>query len=248
MPSLDSGFNLILILNQHTQKATNKGIPRTIGIHELFLLQRIDRKFIHLTIARDNGGLAPLRKDHRTRSVGVGLGHGGDFERHLLQIAAEIVLLGVGLRLALIGKDKVRVWHGSGHLIGKEIDDERSGQIQTKCLVLLHGMVGDDLQALHADGQEESGDVIHARGVVNVLGKLCFEVARFEVVRSGQIGDQRTLAILHQDGAGTRRRVIVLHVMHQDAVLFAGAFLQLSSKFILSNTAHEGGTFGFCAG
>mmetsp|Transcript_33451 Transcript_33451/g.48437 ORF Transcript_33451/g.48437 Transcript_33451/m.48437 type:complete len:218 (+) Transcript_33451:53-706(+) len=191
MPSLDSLLNLIRLisLNQHTQKATNKGIPRTIGINELLLLQRIDGKFIHLTIARDNGRLAPLRKDHRTRSVGVGLGHGGDFERHLLQIASEIVLLGVGLRLALIGKDKVGVWHGCGHLIGKEINDERGRQIQTKCLVLLHGMVGDDLQTLHADGQEKSGNVIHTCGVVNVLGQLCFEVARFEVVRGGQIGD-----------------------------------------------------------
>mmetsp|Transcript_37552 Transcript_37552/g.79195 ORF Transcript_37552/g.79195 Transcript_37552/m.79195 type:complete len:365 (-) Transcript_37552:29-1123(-) len=237
-----------LLLSQKSRKeSTHERISGTIGIHELFLRQRLDGVFLDLSIARHDRRRRSLREDHRTRPGAILLGRSGNFQCHLLQILAQAVLLSVRGGLALVAEEVIGIFQGRGDLVSEEIDDEGCREVEAEGLIVGEGVFCDDFQAVHGDGEEESGNVVHRGGFVNGFGFRSFEMGGFEVVGGREVGDEGTLASLDEDGACSRGGGFIFHVVDFDTI-FGGAILELLAVSIGTDASHVGGFAGLSVG
>mmetsp|Transcript_5723 Transcript_5723/g.10107 ORF Transcript_5723/g.10107 Transcript_5723/m.10107 type:complete len:286 (-) Transcript_5723:139-996(-) len=242
MSGLDGIFHG-LALDQLSQESSYKGITCTVGIDKQFLGQWVYSILRHLALASNDGGFGSLGKNDGTGPAGILLGEGSNLEGDFFQIVSEAMFLAIGFRLALIAKQVIGIFNGSGDLVTEKVNDERGRQVEAKGFVVGYRVISDRDQGLDRDGQEETGNVIDLCGFVNFLGLWCLQMRGLEIVGGSQVGNEGTFPSLHQDGTRSSGRGFVHHVMGEDAI-GRGTLREGRSKLILSNTSHVGRLVG----
>ncbi|KAL7536786.1 hypothetical protein ACHAWF_005558 [Thalassiosira exigua] len=227
----------VLLRQKTSQESPHEGVSGPVGVHKLFLGKKRHGVLFHLSVAGHNRRLGSLSENDSARPRAVLLGTRRDFERDLLQVLTEPVLLAVRGGLALVAEQEIGVFQRGGHLVPEEVNDERRAEVQAECLAVGEGVFGHDFEAVDADREEESGDVVKAGAFVDGFRFRSFEVRRFEVVGRGEVRDEGTFPTLHEDGACAGRSGLVFHVVNFHSV-GCGALLELGTEFVSANATH----------
>mmetsp|Transcript_19244 Transcript_19244/g.42798 ORF Transcript_19244/g.42798 Transcript_19244/m.42798 type:complete len:378 (-) Transcript_19244:91-1224(-) len=231
------------------QEPPDERVPRAVRVHERLLRQERHGVLGHGPVARHDGRRRPLRENHGPRLAAL-LRARRDLQGDLLEVlpvVPEPVLLPVGGRLALVAEEVVGVLEGRGDLVAEEVDDERGREVEAERLARGERVLGDDLERVDRNGEEEAGDVVALGRLVDGLRLGGLDVGRLEVVRGVELRHERPLAALDEDGADARGRGGVLHVVYLDAVL-GGAGLELLAELVGADAAHVGRLVGPAVG
>ena len=198
-----------------------------------------------------------LCDDHQPTLAAVLLGQHGQLQSNLAHIgSAEVVLLSVGSSLGLVAEYDVSEGEDRGHLVFKELAEERSREVETVGLVVLSAVLRHLQHGVHGDREEKSSGVNNSRevrylvksaqGDTNSLGGLhqlpvglLLQVGDSEVVGGVQLGHEGPVLVGDQDGApsGGLLADLVPHV-HPG---LPGLLLQDLPGAVLAHTAHVGG-------
>ena len=135
-------------------ETAGKGIARAVGVVDLLLGDHVHRVLLDLVLALDgdDGGLGALRDDGHTLALRVLLGKVRQRLGNLLDVlGAQLVGVGVGLRLGLVADHVVPVGGGLVERGLEELADEGGGEGQDERLVPGGGLLGKLLDGRRAD-------------------------------------------------------------------------------------------------
>lgn len=148
--------------------------------------------------------------------------------------------VGKSLRFSLIAKENVHVWHNLLKLITAQIGNVRSRKIKAEELSLagVH-MLGHGQLSIEAD-QSVEASCVENLSLLHQL-KVVLQVGQIELLRSAQVGAQRSMLPRNQTGTGARGHLRIYKVGDNDIVLLS-LLAHLSPKLVIANGAHEGGS------
>lgn len=243
--SQDAGLH-VLSVDQLGKESSDKGITSSVGVDQEFLGQGLDGVLGDNTVAGNDGAFGTLGEDNGSGLTRL-LWQGGNGEGNLFEVLSHAILLSVGGGFALVSEQEIGVFHGGGQLVSEKVDNEGCRKVEAESLVVGDGVFGNLDQGFDGNRQEKSSAVVNLGKLNDLLGLFGGQVGWLEVVGGIEVGDQGSLSILDEGGAGSSGCFGILHVVDVDTVGL-GALFQGLSSLVVSDASEKGSVLGLVAG